>query len=217
MRLGIFGGSFDPPHIGHLLLAQDAITHLSLDCLAVVPAATQPLKHVHQTSAVHRLAMVRHCFDGVADVVVDPVEIDRGGLSFMVDTVDHFRRLHPSAVIHLLIGQDVVETLPRWREPDRLLSSVQLVVLDRASSPDSARRGADSAQETNDVEPPLAGLASARHLASRRVDVSSTEIRARVRDGRSIRGFVPDAVAAYIASAALYPGEPLAGVGPERA
>jgi len=215
MRLGIFGGSFDPPHVGHLLLAQDAITALSLDCLAVVPAATQPLKHVHRTSAPRRLAMVQRCFEGVPRTVVDPVEIDRGGLSFMVDTVEHFRRRYPSALIHLLIGQDVVATLPKWREPERLLSLVQLVIIDRAAQPDDVSACSVPSQEPGDVRPP--GLASARHLTTRRVDVSSTEIRARVRDGRSIRGFVPDAVAAYIASAALYLGEPLAGVESERA
>ncbi len=133
----------------------------------------------------------------------------------MVDTVDHFRGKHPSAVIHLLVGQDVVETLPRWREPDRLLSAVQLVVLDRAVPPNDVARAAATFVEHFDAV--LPGLASARHLASRRVDVSSTEIRARVRDGRSIRGFVPDAVADYIASAALYRGEPLTGVETARA
>src|SRR5215217_3605450 len=112
MRLGIFGGSFDPPHIGHLLVAQDAITALSLDQLMDVPAATQPLKLEHRTDAVHRLAMVHRCFDGVPQVIVDSVEMDRGGLSFMVDTVDHYRRTYPSAMIHLLVGEDVVASFP---------------------------------------------------------------------------------------------------------
>ena len=202
MRLGIFGGSFDPPHVGHLILAQDAITDLSLDRLAIVPASTQPLKHAHGTSAQHRLAMAMRCFDGVPATVVDPVEIDRGGLSFMVDTVDHFRRKYPSAVVSLLVGQDVIATLPRWREPERLLSLVQLVVLDRAGQPNDTVASPPASEGCTAAV--RAGLASARHLTTRRVDVSSTEIRARVRDGRSIRGYVPDAVAAYIASAALY-------------
>lgn len=215
MRLGLFGGSFDPPHVGHLLLAQDAITALSLDRLAIVPASTQPLKHTHGTSAQHRLTMARLCFDTVPQTVVDPVEIDRGGLSFMVDTVDHFRRQFPSAEVCLLVGQDVIASLPRWREPERLLSLVQLVVLDRAVLPSDTVVVPGPTPECNDTI--LPGLASARQLTTRRVDVSSTEIRARVRDGRSIRGFVSDAVADYIASAALYRGESLSAVDTVRA
>ncbi|GAB1341099.1 nicotinate (nicotinamide) nucleotide adenylyltransferase [Gemmatimonas sp.] len=192
MRIGLFGGSFDPPHIGHLLIAQDAIDALALDLLLIVPAARQPLKGPDQTPPEHRLAMVRAAFDGIARIEVDPVEITRGGLSYMVDTVDNVRRRWPGSPIHLLVGSDVVPTLPRWKEPDRLLGMVRLVVLHR---------------DTDGAVPPrqeIHGGAQATWLASRRVDVSSTEIRARVQDGRSIRGFVPDTVATYIASTGLY-------------
>ena len=207
MRLGIFGGSFDPPHIGHLLVAQDAITALSLDQLMVVPAATQPLKQTHRSEAAHRLAMVQRCFEGVPHVTVDSVEMDRGGLSFMVDTVDHFRRKFPSAVIHLLVGEDVVASLPRWREPERLLSMVDLVVLTRADATGEAAGSGKDVSIRQDRHDGASVIPSARYLATRRVDVSSTEIRERVGAGRSIRGFVSDAVAAYIASTALYLGD----------
>ena len=180
MRIGILGGSFDPPHAGHLLVAQDALDELALDRLLVVPAAQQPLKGPGQTPAAHRLAMVQACFGGVPRIVVDPIEIDRGGLSFMVDTV----------------GDDVVSTLPRWRDVTRLLSMVQLVVLHRAD------RGHDEAALTDTLV--SVGASTARRLATRRIDLSSTEIRARIRDGRSIRGCVPDAVATYIATTGLY-------------
>jgi nicotinate-nucleotide adenylyltransferase len=207
VRIGIFGGSFDPPHVGHLVLAQDAIEALALDRLQVVPAASQPLKRGHGTSAVHRLAMVRHCFAGVPCAEVDPIEIDRGGLSFMVDTVEHYRGLWPSATLHLLIGDDSAATLPQWREPARLLSMVELVVLHRPVTVVGAPCTTDGRQDGSGGAP--AGAVSARPhgarlLETRRMDVSSTEIRGRVRDGRGIRGFVPDAVAAYIASTALY-------------
>ncbi len=132
----------------------------------------------------------------------------------MVDTVDHFRREYPSALVHLLVGQDVITTLPRWREAERLLSLVQLVVLERADAPTNAHAAPAPSGESAAI---LSGLAAARHLRTRRVDVSSTEIRARVRDGRSIRGYVPDTVAAYIASAALYRGESLPEVDSVRA
>jgi nicotinate-nucleotide adenylyltransferase len=174
VQLGLLGGSFDPPHTGHLLIAQDAIDALALDLLLVIPAAQQPLKGREQTPPEHRLAMVRACFDGVPRVEVDPVEIARGGLSYMVDTVEAVRRRWPLAHLH------------------RLLGMVRLVVLHR-----------DTAGAVP-LEQEIHGAQSVRWLSTRRVDVSSTEIRARVRDGRSLKGFVPESVATYIASTRLY-------------
>jgi nicotinate-nucleotide adenylyltransferase len=191
VRLGLFGGSFDPPHIGHLLVAQDAREALHLDRLLIVPAAAQPLKQGLQTPASHRLAMTRACFADIPGVVVDPVEVERGGLSYMVDTVESVRRAYPTAQILLLVGEDVVPTLSRWREPERLLGMVQLAVL--------TRDGGDAP-----VALPTGVNATMTRVPTRRVDVSSTEIRTRVRNGLSLRGFVPDAVAAYIASTGLY-------------
>ena len=199
MKVGIFGGSFDPPHVGHLLAAQDAFEALSLNRMEVVPVAQQPLKTSGHAAAADRLAMTRICFGNLAGVRVDPIEIERGGLSFTVDTVEAYRRQWPSADLHLLVGEDTVAKLAQWREPARLLSMVQIVVLTRTAKFDRATTATVSPSEDFWVghSPPL-------YLATRQVDVSSTEIRARVRTGRSIRGFVPDAVAAYIASTGLY-------------
>ena len=196
MRIGILGGSFDPPHVGHLLVAQDALDELALDRLLVVPAAQQPLKGGEHASAAHRLAMVQACFGGISRIEVDPIEIDRGGLSFTVETVKVLRQRWPSATLLLLVGDDVVSTLPRWRDVTQLLSMVQLVVMHRA----------EDGQEAAALGLSLGngGAATARRMATRRVDLSSTEIRARLRDGRSIRGFVPDTVATYIATTRLY-------------
>jgi nicotinate-nucleotide adenylyltransferase len=211
MRIGIFGGSFDPPHNGHLLAALDAIEALSLDRLQVIPAAQQPLKTGVRTAGHHRLAMTRQCFEGLPQVEVDPIEMERGGLSFTVDTVDALRRQWPAAELLLLLGEDATAGLPHWREPERLLSMVQLVVLtrnvERASTPAASVAGLPASLN---MEEWLAarGLAPLRRIATRRVDVSSTEVRARVQSGRSIRGFVPDAVAAYIATTGLYLQEP---------
>ncbi len=205
MRVGIFGGSFDPPHIGHLLLAQDARDALALDQLLIVPAATQPLKADGRTAAGHRLAMANRCFERVDGIQVDPIEIDRGGLSFMVDTVDALRRRWPLGEFYLLIGDDVVPTLPRWREPERLLAMVRLVVMHRGGDTERALAPMPDIPAGH----PAAGfihqaLQTGHRLATRRIDVSSTEIRARVHAGRSIRGFVPASVEDYIASAELY-------------
>jgi nicotinate-nucleotide adenylyltransferase len=208
MRVGIFGGSFDPPHIGHLLGAIDAVETLTLDRLQVVPAAVQPLKGGGRTDGAHRLAMTTRCFGGVPHVEVDPVEILRGGLSFTVDTVEAYRRQWPTADLHLLVGEDAVAGFAQWRDPERLLSMVQVIVLGRASQPASTAAGAAPQGEF------WVGRSPPLRLATRRVDVSSTEIRARVKAGRTIRGFVPDAVAAYIASTGLYLQEPEALASP---
>lgn len=194
MRLGVFGGTFDPPHVGHLLAAVDAVEALTLDRLLFVPAAQQPLKVGCESAAPeHRLAMARLLAGDDPRFGVDPIEIDRAGLSYTVDTLGELARRLPGAELFFLVGADALATFPRWREPRRLLELARLVVLRRAS---------------DDVElPTVMREAPGREpivLASRRVDVSSTEVRARVRAGLSIRGFVPDAVAAYVAEARLY-------------
>jgi nicotinate-nucleotide adenylyltransferase len=192
VRLAIFGGSFDPPHIGHLLAAQDAFDQLSLDRLILVPAATQPLKTGREaTDAPRRLDMARLLVEGDSRFEVSSVEVDRGGLSFTVDTLAHFAREFPDAERFFLIGADVLASFGQWREPHRVVALARLAILERAGD-----------------QPPMlpSGLDERRltHLPTRRVDVSSTDIRERVRQGRSIRGFVTDGVAAYIARAGLY-------------
>lgn len=195
LRIGILGGSFDPPHVGHVLMAQDALTLLGLDRLLVVPAGTQPLKGAASATAAERLAMVQAAFAGISRVEVDPIEIDRGGLSYMVDTVEHFAGRWPESELLLLVGADAAADLARWRDPQRLLQLVQLVVAVR----DDETVGSSPVPWATwpAIHPPV-------QLASRRVDVSSSEIRARVAAGRSIHGFVPEAVAAYIAASGLY-------------
>ncbi len=203
MRVGILGGSFDPPHVGHLMVAQDVRDALQLDRLLIIPAASQPLKPGPRTAAAHRLAMSQHCFADLPDTDVDPIEVDRGGLSYMVDTVAALRQRWPLAELKLVVGQDVVATLTQWREPERLFAMAQLVVLRRAVAVGNDLGSSDGVGAERTV-PQHAVPVGALELATRRVDVSSTEVRARVRDGRSITGFVTDAVAGYIASAGLY-------------
>lgn len=187
-RVGILGGTFDPPHTGHLLLALDALDALELDTLFVVPAARQPLKlGVEMTPSEHRLAMVRALAEADARLVVEGSEVERGGLSFTVDTVRALQDQHPDAEFFLLMGEDTAATLPQWREHEALSLLVTVAV---------AGRG-------NEQRPLPAGF-QAQRLPVRRVDISATEVRDRVRRGRSIRGFVPDAVAEYIAAQQLY-------------
>jgi nicotinate-nucleotide adenylyltransferase len=186
MRGGILGGTFDPPHIGHLLLAADAIDALALDRVVYVPAGVQPLKIGEIVAAPEqRLAMTELLVGDAPPLAVDPIEIERPGLSFTVDTLREMARRAPADERVLLLGADAARTIAQWREPETVSRLAEIVVL---------RRGEESA-------PP--GL---RTVASRRVDVSSTEVRARVRAGRSIRGFVPEAVREYIARTGLYRG-----------
>lgn len=196
-RLGIFGGTFDPPHTGHLLAATDAAELLGLDRLWFVPNAIQPLKGSGHGSPAHRLEMVRRLVAGDERFDVEPLEIEREGLSYSVDTVTVFAERFPRAARFLLIGADVTTSFERWREPRRIRELATVVVLHRAGDAARSRTQGDAAAG-DDV------LAGARWLETRRIDISSTEIRARVREGRSIRGFVPDAVAEYIAAAGLY-------------
>ena len=194
MRLGIFGGSFDPPHIGHLLAAVDAYESLALDKLFFVPAAIQPLKAGMPATAAHRrLAMVRLLVGADSRFAVDAVEIDRAGLSYTVDTLETFAQRFPDAERFFLIGEDAMTAFGAWRNPEQILKLAKLAILRRPA-------GGKGAGVDPEASLPPGTIA----LATRLVDVSSTEIRERVRDGKSIRGFVPESVAAFIETERLY-------------
>ncbi len=179
MRIAIFGGSFDPPHVGHLLVAGDAHEQLSLDRLIFVPAATQPLKAGSaQASAAQRLEMVRLLADRDPRFEVSAVEVERAGLSFTVDTLAHFATVHPSAERFLLLGADVLGTFAKWKEPARIRQLARLALLERQANGEPQR-----------LPDELAGEPAVLRLRTRRVDVSSTEIRERVRPGQVASGF----------------------------
>lgn len=192
MRLGLFGGSFDPPHVGHLLAASDAVEALGLDRLVFVPARVSPFKDgVTVTPAADRLAMVRALVGDDPRFAVDPIEIERDGLSYTVDTLAAYAERHPEAERFLLIGEDVLPTFPLWREAARIRALARLVVLRRTVS------GSADLPDAVRADPPVL-------LETRRIDVSSTEVRQRARAGLSLHGFVPEAVAAHVARARLY-------------
>jgi nicotinate-nucleotide adenylyltransferase len=188
VRLGIFGGSFDPPHLGHLLPVIDAAESLGLDAVRFVPAGVQPFK-VGRASAgpQDRLVMTERLVAGVPGFSAESAEIDRGGLSFTVDTLATLARTAGADELVLLVGADAFTLFDQWREPERIRALATIAVLVRGGE-----RGPDAASS------------GVKLLQTRRVDISSTELRARVADGRTIRGFVPDAVADYIAEHRLY-------------
>ncbi len=187
MRIGIFGGSFDPVHLGHLAVAEAAAEQLGLDRIHLVPARTQPFKAgFYGAPPQDRLAMLRLALPRHTRLVVDDREIGREGVSYTVDTLSSFAEERPEDELFLLIGADVARDLPAWRDADRLPGLAEIVVLTRPGSlvPEDDQFG--------------------RVLRVPAVDVSATEIRSRVRRGEDIRDRVPPAVADYIESQRLY-------------
>ena len=191
MRVGVFGGTFDPPHVGHLLLASDARDALHLDRVVFVPASTQPFKvnTPPVASPRDRLEMVRLAVADDANFTVDDTEIDRKGLSFTVDTLEQLSRKNPGATLFLLLGEDTLAGIDGWRNPERIRELVTLAVMRRSGS------------ERSPVAALTDGVAT---VSARRVDVSSTEIRERLRAGKSIKGFVPESVEEFIEARGLY-------------
>lgn len=187
-RLGVFGGTFDPPHLGHLVAASDACQALALDRVLWIPSAVPPHKvQTVQASARDRLAMVRAAVAGDPRFEVDPLELERSGPSYTADTLRALRERHPGAALFFLTGADNVAELPGWHQPDEILRMARLAVVTRAGD--------------HAVLP--AGW-NAEVVRITRVDVSATEVRRRVAAGETIRYLVPEAVRAHIERAGLY-------------
>ena len=200
MRLGILGGSFDPPHVGHLLIAGDAFELLELTRLVFVPASVQPLKAGQAgASPEHRFEMVKRMVAGDARFEVDRIEIDRAGLSYSVDTLESFAARYPDADRFFLVGADAFASFSAWREPERIVRLARLAILRRPGT-GSENGPAQAEGHMNDTRVPPDAMV----LSTRLIDVSSTEIRERVRSDRSIRGFVPESVEQYILAQRLY-------------
>ncbi|MEO5579926.1 MAG: nicotinate-nucleotide adenylyltransferase [Gemmatimonadaceae bacterium] len=195
MRIGVLGGTFDPPHAGHLLAAVDAFEALALDRLLIVPAAVQPLRTDSPPGAspAQRLDMARLAFGGDARFEVTSVEIDRGGLSYTVDTLEAVSAANPGCELVLIAGTDTLATLDRWKDPERILKLARIAGVSRAATP-AARSAAKPARPGDGMVP----------VTPRRVDVSSSEIRRRLKAGKSVKGFVAESVEDYISAAKLY-------------
>jgi nicotinate-nucleotide adenylyltransferase len=200
MRLGLFGGSFDPVHYGHLLLAECCREQCRLDEVWFVPAATPPHKQTRALSpAAQRIEMLELATGGQPAFRVSRIEVERGGVSYTVDTLAALAAEDPKRELFFLLGADSLEDLPNWREPARICQLATPVVV---------RRPGASAVDF-DV---LAGLAPPDRLAEFRryqvemplVDLSSSEIRRRVAAAESIRYRTPRAVETYIQSHGLY-------------
>ena len=194
-RIGLFGGSFDPVHHGHLLLAQDALEQLRLDRLFFIPAAINPhkLDAAPQATPRFRLEMLREATRVQPLFSVDTLELEREGPSFTIDTVDTFRARFAGAQIFLLLGEDNLPKLHSWHQFERLRQLVSFVSFGRGAHASEA--AAPAAAPDNDLR--LDRLV-------RKIDISSTEIRTRVAKGLPIQYLVPESVRLLIQSHALY-------------
>jgi nicotinate-nucleotide adenylyltransferase len=189
MKLGLFGGSFDPVHLGHLLAAQAAVEELGLDRLFFIPVAQSPFKPENQPApAAVRLQLLRLALAGKAGYEVDEQEIRRGGVSYTVDTLRDYTRRFPVAEIFYLIGADNAGKLDEWREPAELAKLAEFVVVPRPESMPAV------------FPPPFRG----RTLQGFSFAVSSSQIRARVKAGLPVDQLVPPCVAEAIRNARLY-------------
>jgi len=182
-KIAIYGGTFDPVHHAHLILARDAIETLGLDKVILVPAAISPLKKAAPVAGGEvRLAMLKAAIKGEPEFEVDECELLRPPPSYTIDTVEEIRRRECDADIYCLIGEDNVEQLPRWHRFADLEKTVRFVVLDR-----SGKQPSHSYQ-----------------LIHRRIDISATEIRRRVAQRESIRYLVPESVGEIVQREKLY-------------
>jgi nicotinate-nucleotide adenylyltransferase len=190
VRLGVLGGTFDPPHVGHLLAASDATEALALDKLLFIPAKIPPYKsRTVQASPQQRLDMLALTIADDPRFEASRLELDREGLSYTVDTLEVLSTETPEVSLFMLIGEDLATQIASWRDASRIARLATIVVLARTT-----------AATPSSLESPL----PMTRLMTRRVELSSTEIRERVKTGRSIHGFVTDAVAAFIGVAGLY-------------
>jgi nicotinate-nucleotide adenylyltransferase len=198
VRLGILGGTFNPPHIGHLICAQEARLQLALDRVVLIPARIPPHKPVdNEPGAEHRLELCRLAVAGNPALTVSAVEIEREGPSYTVDTLQTLHTRMPDSELFLILGGDVAAGLTRWREPERVLSLATVAV--------AKRRGTATASVQQALSE-LRGGERAQFFRMPRVGISSTEVRRRVRARQPIRYFVPDGVADYINEHQLYGG-----------
>ena len=190
MRLGIFGGTFDPPHVGHLIVADDVAAALGLDRVIFVPAGTHPLKGTSvETPGSLRLEMIAAATDGNDLFVVDDREIQRAGPSYTVDTLAEIAAQQPRAELFLMVGSDILAELQRWRQLDEIVKLAHITVMSRA--------GVDLDQQAADTLDP-------HRVEVTHVAISSSDVRDRIRMGQPYRYMVPAPVHRIIEKNSLY-------------
>jgi len=196
-RIGILGGTFDPVHIGHLAIAEEARVRVPLDIVLLIPARVQPLRQQERVSSPeHRAAMLKRAVLGNPAFALSRIEFERPGPSYTADTIALLRERNPRhSEFFFILGVDALADLPHWKDPERLLTLCQIIAFQRP--------GHDFDPRNLFLQIPLLRerltLYEGPHL-----DISGTELRRRVRQGLPVRYLVPDAVAEYIHSHQLY-------------
>ena len=199
-KIGVLGGTFDPIHLGHLIVAEDLREKLGLKQVLFIPAGRPWLKLREEqpiSPAGHRLAMVRLAVAGNPYFKVSTMELDRPGLSYSIDTVMELKaKLGARAEIYFIVGPDALSELPRWKDPARLVEMCRVVGIGRPGYTQANLRK---------LERSIPGASRRIMLVDvPQIDISSTEIRTRVARGLSIRYLVPEAVEKYIQKHKLY-------------
>ena len=196
MRLGILGGTFNPPHLGHLVCAQEAHSQLGLDRVLFVPARIPPHKPVeHEPGPEHRLEMCRLAVAGDARFAVSDMELQREGPSFTLDTLKSLSTRTSQDELVLILGGDIAAGLTEWHEPEQVLALATVAIAERRGTP---------RDEVDRTLAQLPGGDRARFFAMPRIGISSTMLRRRVSAGEPIRYFAPDPVEGYIQRHGLY-------------
>lgn len=198
MRLGLLGGTFDPVHFGHLLLAEQCREQCALDEVRFLPAYRPPHKQGAALSEPKaRIEMLEFAVAGCREFTVSRLEIDRGGTTYTVDTLQELRDEEPERELYFLIGADSLADLPAWREPERIAELATVVAVNRGDRP---------LPDDEELQRQCGKfLASRIRLVTMPgIDLSASDIRRRVAEGRSIRFMVPRAVEAYIDEKGLY-------------
>ena len=193
MRIGLYGGTFDPIHLGHLRAAETAREAFRLDLVAFLPAAVPPHREAPVTPAEDRLAMARLATAAHPRFEAWDAELRRPGPSYTVETVSTLVSERPSDSFVLVVGADTWPEMVTWREPERLLRLVEVAVVDRPGC------------APGELRLPFPGARGVRRAEGPSLPISATAIRERVARGLSVRFLVPDAVADYIEARRLYP------------
>lgn len=200
-RIGILGGSFNPVHIGHLILAQSAIEQFDLNEVLFMPCNIQPLKETGSFAAAeHRMAMLESAIIDNPQFGILDIEIRRGGTSYAIDSVTKIKELYPEPEICFIIGADTLPELQAWKDIYHLLDICTFVTLSRPGCDDLSKL---TASDIN-LRDPWPERLLANLATGRAIDISSSDIRHRVAEGMSIRYLVPQSIEMYISEHSLY-------------